>query len=293
MKQISLLLLTVTTYLSVGCDSSKKTNSITNTKEKMEIKDLKSVASEAQEAFFTTYNAEEVKKHFSNSYIQHNPHVPTGIEPVLGFLPMLKKAGTSYKTHRILQDGNFIVMHNTYSNAEAFGAKDIVTFDVYRIENDKIVEHWDAINPIITETVSGRSQFDGPTKIEDLDKTESNKALVKQFVDDVLFAKSPTKITDYVSTEKYHQHNTNVADGLEGLNNAIDYLVSQNDMFVYKKLHKVLGEGNFVLTMSEGEWHSKAHSFYDLFRIEDGKIVEHWDVIQEIPEKLAHTNGMF
>ncbi|CAM1366859.1 nuclear transport factor 2 family protein [Tenacibaculum xiamenense] len=293
MKQISLLALTIVTSFTIGCTSSKKTNSITKKEEKMETKDLKALASQAQEAFFTTYNPKEVKKYFSEKYIQHNPHVPTGIEPVLGFLPMLQKAGTTYKTHRIFQDDNFIVMHNTYDNAEAFGAKEIVTFDVYRIEDGKIAEHWDAINPIVSKTVSGRSQFDGPTEVEDLDKTESNKSLVKKFVDDVLFGNNPTKITDYVSTEKYHQHNTSVADGLDGLNNAIEYLISQNDMFIYKKTHKVLGEGNFVLTMSEGEWHGKPHTFYDLFRIENDKIVEHWDVIQEIPEKLAHTNGMF
>lgn len=47
------------------------------------------------------------------------------------------------------------------------------------------------------------------------------------------------------------------------------------------------------LAMSEGEWNGKKQSFYDLYRIENGKIVEHWDVIQEIPEKMAHENRMF
>jgi len=66
-------------------------------------------------------------------------------------------------------------------------------------------------------------------------------------------------------------------------------------MFKYTKIHKVLGEGNFVLTVSEGEWNGgKKHAFYDLFRMQGGKIIEHWDVIQEIPtENLANNNGMF
>jgi predicted SnoaL-like aldol condensation-catalyzing enzyme len=65
-------------------------------------------------------------------------------------------------------------------------------------------------------------------------------------------------------------------------------------MFKYTKIHKVLGEGNFVLTVSEGEWNGKQHAFYDLLRFEDGLAVEHWDVIQEIPgENLANDNGMF
>ena len=134
---------------------------------------------------------------------------------------------------------------------------------------------------------------DGPTQIKDLDKTDANKALVQNLMNDVLFGQNPDKITDYISTEQYHQHNPMIGDGLAGLNEAFQYLASQNDMFKYTKLHKMLGQGNFVLTMSEGEWHGKPHSFYDLFRVEDGKIVEHWDVIQEIPAEMAHANGMF
>ena len=108
-----------------------------------------------------------------------------------------------------------------------------------------------------------------------------------------LFGKAPQKITEYVSSEEYLQHNPMVKDDLTGLNEAIEYLTSQNNMFKYQKLHKVLGEGNFILTMSEGEWNGKSQAFYDLFRLKDGKIVEHWDVIQEIPSEMAHKNGKF
>jgi predicted SnoaL-like aldol condensation-catalyzing enzyme len=55
-----------------------------------------------------------------------------------------------------------------------------------------------------------------------------------------------------------------------------------------------MGEGNFVLTVSEGVCNDKQQVFYDLLRFENGKAVEHWDVIQEIPTKgLANNNGMF
>lgn len=264
-----------------------------NSQEKMENKDPKEITLAGMKAFFTDYSKEGVEKLYDENYIQHNPHVPTGREPVIGFLPALKEAGTTFKNHRLIVDGDLVLMHNTYDNAEAFGAKEIVTFDVFRIENGKIAEHWDAITPLVKETASGRTQTDGPTEITDLDKTDANKKLVKAFVDDILFGKNPDKITEYVSTETYNQHNVFVEDGLEGLNKAIQYLISQNDMFVYTKTHKIIGQGNFVLSMSEGQWHGKSQSFYDLFRVENGKIVEHWDVIQEIPEQLAHENGMF
>lgn len=271
-----------------GC--SARSVDTTNSKENTS---MKQTAMNAQNALFKDYDAAEIRKYFREDYIQHNPHVPTGLAPMLEMLPALKAAGTTYKNHRLLQDGDFIVMHNTYDNAEAFGAKEVVTFDVWRMENGQVAEHWDAISPIVKNTASGRSQFDGPTTVKDLDKTADNKVLVTKFVEDVLFGNAPEKITDYVSLEQYDQHNPVVKDGLDGLQEALKYLASQNNLFEYHKIHRILGEGNFVLTQSEGRWNGKPQAFYDLFRVENGKIVEHWDIIQEIPAQMAHGNGMF
>ncbi|WP_425075275.1 nuclear transport factor 2 family protein [Psychroserpens sp. S379A] len=289
----------LTSYLALvlSCKTETKTTeakTVNTVNTETTMTDLKTIVNNGQDAFFKNYSEEGIRTYFDENYIQHNPHTPTGIAPVIQFLPALKEAGTTYKTHRLLQDGNLVVAHNTYDNAEAFGAKEMVTFDIYRIENNKIAEHWDAVTPKVTETASGRSQIDGPTVIVDLDKTETNKKIIKNFMKDVMMGENPSKITDYISTETYKQHNTAVKDGLDGLNEAIAYLTSQNNMFVYKKVHKILGEGNFVFTQSEGEWNGgKPYAFYDLYRLKDGKIVEHWDVIQEVPTKQAHTNGMF
>ena len=230
------------------------------------------------------------------NYIQHNPFIPTGLEPFIQLLPVLKENKTTAENIRMFQDGNYVFMHNIWHNAKPFGADEMVSFDIIRIDdNGKVAEHWDALTPLVKETVNGRTQTDGPKTIEDLNKTETNKALAVALIKDVLMGKNPNKITDYISAKEYHQHNPQIKDGLNGIVEAVQYLTSQNNMFKYTKIHKVLGEGNFVLTVSEGEWNGgKKHAFYDLFRMKDGKIVEHWDVIQEIPtEGLANDNGMF
>ncbi len=273
--------------------SCKQSISPANSPTKSSLSASQELVQNGVNAVFRDYSVAGMEKHFDENYIQHNPGIPTGRAPLVGFLPALKEAGTTTKNHRIFQDGDYVVTHNTYDNAEAFGAKEVVTFDVFRVENGKLAEHWDGIQPIVATTASGRSQFDGPTEIKDLDRTAANKDLVENLISDVLMGNNPGKITEYISTEIYHQHNPQIADGLEGVSAAFEYLASQNDMFAYTKVHKVLGQGNFVLTMSEGIWHDKSHAFYDLFRIEDGKIVEHWDVIQEIPAEMAHNNGMF
>lgn len=242
-------------------------------------------------------NDPETMREYANAdYIQHNPFIPTGLEPFIQMLPVLQENGTYAENIRMFQDGNFVFMHNIWHNAKPFGADEMISFDIIRLDDSgKVAEHWDALTPIAKETASGRTQTDGSTTIEDLNKTEANKALAVSLIEDVLMGKNPSKIAEYISSEQYDQHNPQIKDGLNGIVEAVEYLTSQNNMFKYTKIHKVLGEGNFVLTVSEGEWNGgKKHAFYDLFRMKEGKIVEHWDVIQPVPtEGLANDNGMF
>lgn len=238
---------------------------------------------------------ETMRKLANADYIQHNPFIPTGLEPFIEMLPILQESGTTAENIRMFQDGNYVFMHNIWKKAQAFGAEEMVSFDIIRLdEHGKVAEHWDAMTALVKETASGRTQTDGPAIAGDLDKTLENKALAKAMVEDVLMGKNPNKITDYISAEQYDQHNPGIKDGLGGIIETVETLSAQNNMFKYTKIHKVLGEGNFVLVVSEGEWSGKQQDFYDLLRFENGKAVEHWDVIQEIPtEGLANDNGMF
>lgn len=296
MKQ--LLTMVVIAYVFASCNSaithsnSDKTNQMSNYKtEHMNKKETALAFVEA----VTSQDSEKVRALANTDYIQHNPFLPTGLEPFIGLFPVLKENGTHAKTVRIIEDGNFVVLHQFWTGAKPFGADKMVSFDILRFDdNGKIAEHWDALQPFVEQTASGRTQVDGEINIKDLDKTEANKALATSMVEDILMGKNPNKITDYISTEQYDQHNPAIKDGLNGIVEAVEYLTSQNNMFKYTKIHKVLGEGNFVLTVSEGEWNGTTNVFYDLLRFENGKAVEHWDVIQEIPtEGLANTNGMF
>lgn len=251
------------------------------------------LAENAMNALFSEYNETKVKLYLEENYIQHNPQVPTGRQAILGFLPVLKEHGTTYTTHRIFSDGDFVVLHNTYTNAQPFGNKELVAFDIWKINDGKIVEHWDAVTPVVSKTANGRTQVDGVTELTDLDKTEENKTLVKELVTNVFINGKSDIITNYISTKQYDQHNPMVKDGLTGLQEAIAYLSSQNNMFKYHKIHTILGQGNFVLAVVEGTWNQKPYVFYDLFRVKNGKIVEHWDVVNEIPTQMAHKNGLF
>ncbi len=223
-------------------------------------------------------------------YIQHNLAVGDGLEGFGEVMKQLPAGSAKAKVIRAFQDGDYGVTHTQYN---FFGPK--IGFDIFRFENGLIVEHWDNLQEIVKETASGRTQVDGQVEITDLDKTEANKALVKGLVKDVLMGADPGKITEYISTVKYLQHNPAVADGLEALGGALNAMAKAGTPMVYTKSHMILGEGNFVLSVSEGQFLGMHASFYDLFRIEDGLIVEHWDTIETIPPKdqWKNTNGKF
>ena len=80
----------------------------------------------------------------------------------------------------------------------------------------------------------------------------------------------------------YIQHNTAIADGVSGLNDALSALVEAGIDMIYDEAHMVVADGNFVLAVSEGTYGGAPTRYYDLWRVENGKITEHWDVMETI-----------
>ncbi|MEZ9908257.1 hypothetical protein AB4371_07275 [Vibrio sp. 10N.261.51.A3] len=229
-------------------------------------------------------------------YIQHNLVVGDGLAGFGEVLQMLPegsaKAQVKAQVKRSFQDGDFVVTHTEYN---FFGPK--VGFDVFRFEEGQIVEHWDNLQEIAKPNASGRTQLDGATKVVDLEKTDQNKQLVDGFVKDILIGGDMAKINNYIDNEDsaYLQHNPGVADGLSGLGEALGALAEAGMPMVYTANHKILGQGNFVLSISEGQFMNNHVAFYDLFRVDNGKIVEHWDTIETIPARSEwkNDNGKF
>ena len=102
------------------------------------------------------------------------------------------------------------------------------------------------------------------------------------------------KVTDYISTETYIQHNPQVGDGLEGLNAFVGSLAEQGLSMKYNEVHKLVGSGDMVAVLSEVDFAGTNMAVIDLFRVADGRIVEHWDVMEEIlPEDQWVNSGKF
>ena len=223
-------------------------------------------------------------------YIQHNLAVGDGLA---GFGEVMKNApegGFKANVIRAFEDGDYVFTHTEY---DFFGPK--AGFDVFRFEDGLIVEHWDNLLEVKTETASGRTQFDGATAITDLDKTDENKAIVRDFYDKVIIGGDFESMPSFFNGDTYLQHNPMLPDGVSRFMNSVKKMAEQGVVMKLDKLHMLLGQGNFVLCISEGSLAGKPYAYYDLFRLENGKLAEHWDVMSEIPPKSEwkNNNGKF
>jgi len=223
-------------------------------------------------------------------YIQHNLGAADGLAGFAEVLGHLPPGSARAEVIRVFEDGEFVFAHTDYN---FFGPK--AAFDIFRFENGLIVEHWDNMGEKVEKTASGRTQLDGPTAAADLDKTAANKALIQKLFDRVLFGHHMDELGSYFDGDKYPQHNVGVADGLSSLGKAMHDWAAAGTPMTFSKLHKVLAQGNFVLTVADGSFQGRTSAFYDLWRIENGKVAEHWDVIEAIPPKAEwkNQNGKF
>jgi predicted SnoaL-like aldol condensation-catalyzing enzyme len=224
-------------------------------------------------------------------YVQHNLAVGDGLAGFGAVMAQLPKGSARAAPTRVFQDGDFVFAHTDY---DFFGPK--IGFDVFRFEDGRVVEHWDNLQEKpAAKNPSGRSMIDGPTQPTDLDRTQANKTLVRAFLEEVLVKGRMENLPSYFAGDRYLQHNPAVADGLSGLSAALERMAKSGMAMRLTQVHRVLGEGSFVLAMSEGTLGGKPTAFYDLFRVEGGKIAEHWDTAEAIPakEQWKNANGKF
>ncbi len=244
---------------------------------------------------FETGDAEKAASLLAEDYIQHNLAYGTGRDAFVGSVNYLASAPvkTTVKIIRAYEDCDKVFLQTVYNFA---GAGEQVAFDIFRFNKEgKIAEHWDNLADKAAPNPSGHTQTDNVAPVTDLDKTEFNRRLVQDFLYDVMQGNHVEKTPDYFEGDVYIQHNTGIADGLSGLSKALEALAEQNIQMIYTTVHQVLAQGNYVLAVSEGTFGGVPTSYYDLWRVENGKIAEHWDVMETIAERETwqNTNGKF
>lgn len=233
--------------------------------------------------------------HTGSRYTQHSTGVGDGQQGFADFFgPFLDRNPIrDIQVVRAIEDGSYVFVH-VYQSLNN-GESQWVTADLFDTDaEDKVIEHWDVIQAFETETKSGRTMVDGPVEINDLDKTDANKAKVAKFCNEVLIGGAYDRVTEFISSEQYDQHNPLVGDGLDGFGAYAANLAEQGLTMRYWKVHKLIGQGNLVVTLSHMQSGDGHFCVFDIFRLKDGLIVEHWDVMEKIvaPE-LWNNQGKF
>jgi len=122
---------------------------------------------------------------------------------------------------------------------------------------------------------------------------EANKKAVVEFYEAGLNRKDFEAASKYIGPQ-YIQHNPGAQDGIEGFKGFLAFL-REKFPNSHSEIRRVFADGDYVILHVHAvrEPGTRGRAIVDIFRLEQGKIVEHWDVAQDIPEKMPHNNGMF
>jgi predicted SnoaL-like aldol condensation-catalyzing enzyme len=251
-------------------------------------------ARQAISDIFQKKDATAVDRYFGESFIQHDPSIADGLAGMKSFVAEAANSPTAnITTYRTLVDGDLVLLHSRYQGVARY-AGPAIAFDLFRFQDGKIVEHWGGQEPEAPPNLSGRTQVDGPIEVLDREKTETNRTLVQTYRETVMVSLRFDRIEEFIDGTRYAQHASQIGDGIARLRERIASVAKEGGQLNLTP-RRFVAEGNFVLVLSEGDLPSGPTALYDLFRVEKGKIVEHWDVLSPIPprDQWKNPNGPF
>jgi predicted SnoaL-like aldol condensation-catalyzing enzyme len=243
---------------------------------------------------FRKKDATAVDRYFGEPFTQHDPNLADGLAGMKSFAAEIASSpSANVKIYRTFVDQDFVLLHSIYEGVARYG-ESAIAFDLFRFKDAKIVEHWGGQEPEAPPNPSGRTQLDGPTVVLDREQTEANRTLVRTYRETVMVSLRFDRIEEFIEGAHYAQHASKIGDGIARLRDRIASATKEGGQ-LYLTPRRFVAEGNFVLVLSEGDLPSGPTALYDLFRVENGKIVEHWDVLTPIPprDQWKNANGPF
>lgn len=259
----------------------------------------KAVAVHVLKGVFERGDTSVVDRFVRTDYIQHNPLAPNGSQTLKNLAPGFHQQfpDAKYDVKRVIAEGDLVLVH---SNVVATpGTRGNAVIDIFRFQGGKIAEHWDVGQEVPATTANGNDMFStvssprtgrpGPEWL-----TAYNKKLVTDYVERVGVKKDVSAVDAYVVAKGYQQHSPQFPNGSQDLKATLTASYQQFPDAVYD-IKRVIAEGDLVAVHGHytGAPGQRGQAILDLFRVRDGKIVEHWDVIQDVPAASANDNTMF
>ncbi|MFA0442854.1 hypothetical protein BCU70_05620 [Vibrio sp. 10N.286.49.C2] len=221
-----------------------------------------------------------VRDNTGRRYTQHSTGVKNGIEGFIEFFePFLVRCPIrDIQIVRSIVDGQYVFLQ-AYQDINNGDAK-WVTTDLFDTDNlDKIIEHWDVISAFEPIAGSINDAVNGPTEIHDLEKTDTNKETVRNFLCDVMVLGHRERLADYIDLDELVVHAS------KGVGVFDDYVGSYDHVF------KIIGQGNFVVAFSRVKQEGQEIARFDIFSLQGGKIRELWVNQELVPPKVEWVNG--
>lgn len=218
-------------------------------------------------------------------YTEHNPLAADGVEGLRDYIRHFPPESHHLKILRVFQDGAYV-----FTQAEGSILGQTVFFDIFRFEDDQIVEHWVFSAKGGPANVSGHTQADGPTQSNRSEDTARNKAIVRAYYETVHISGDHSVIPRYVS-ENTIRHEPGVRDGVAAFMRDLE-VISQHRTI--DEIELLLGQGDFVFIAAKGTNAGGPCVYVDLYRVESGKLDEHWGFPEDVPPvaEWKNTNGM-
>lgn len=230
---------------------------------------------------------EAVIRNTGHRYTQHSTGVADGVEGFLAFFEPFVQRNPKREIEivRILEDGPWVFC-NAYQSLND-GAARWVTMDLFFTGPEGLIlEHWDTIAPYVEKTASGADMVAGTREIDASADTAASKSLVLEFTKQVLQEGGFDKLPDFLDHDII-QHGAKIGAGQTGF---ADWLNS-DAAGSYEMLFQLMGQGDFVVTYGKRHAGGKDIAVFDLYRVAQGKIVEHWMNEEEISPREAWGNS--
>jgi predicted SnoaL-like aldol condensation-catalyzing enzyme len=251
---------------------------------------------------FLRFDTDAVGKYVSPDYKQHNPTAADGPGALRGLVLGIKAHAPASQTtiEHVIAQGDLVLIHHWSQNSP--GDTGTAIADIFRVTNGKISEHWDALQSVPATTASGNDMFrtlsqpppaDGPPTTDSITATDSTGSLVRSYFAELNANRDLTAIDRYVSSTLY-EHDPSLARGSAALRSA----------YANRFAEVPQSSASSPLFVTEGDFAAVRYHYQstpadrglavtEMFRVQDGKIVERWTVSQPVPATSANRNTMF
>jgi predicted SnoaL-like aldol condensation-catalyzing enzyme len=224
-----------------------------------------------------TSDAELATKYINPAkYIEHNPFSADGIDGLRHYIRRFPDENYHLKVLRIFQDGPYVF---TQEEGHILGRS--VFFDIFRFEDDLIVEHWVFSAKGEPPNQSGHTQSDGPTQSKPTEDKETNKSFMREYYETVHIAGNHSQIPKYFSGNHCIRHEPGVQDGVEAFIRDVDAARHHRTIDAIKYL---FGQDDFVFVAAKGSLEGHPCVYVDLYRVENEKIAEHWGIVEKLDD---------